>query len=114
VQRLAHRDPGVLEAGDVDDAAHPVVLHRLEQRTAVQDRAAHEGHAARHEVLVAGGQVIDHDGLEARGIQCPHDVGADVAGAAGHEPRHATKAIGTAVEPARGGSRRGRRCGSRR
>ena len=63
-----------------------VALHQL----GVDDGALDEGDVVVDELAVAAGQVVDHDDVEADLLERPHHVRADVAGASGHHPRHAT------------------------
>ena len=88
VQWAAHRDAGVLEAGEMDHAADLVFGEDLIEEFALQDAAFVKGDVAVDEAAVTTGQVVDDDGWDAVRDEGAYHVGTDVAGAAGHQPGH--------------------------
>ena len=88
VQRLLHRDPRVLEPGEVDDPADVVSGHQIHDRAAVADVAAHERNTGGHELATPARQVVEHDGVDLGLAERAGDVRSDVPGTAGHQPGH--------------------------
>src|SRR5690242_16471212 len=74
VQGALHRDPGVLEPGEMDDPGDVVLAQGAGEQVSVEDRAAHERDTRRHEGGVPRREVVDHDGREAGILQRAHDV----------------------------------------
>src|SRR5690606_32374935 len=72
----------------------------LEEGT-VEDRPACERDRAREEPELPGGEVIEDDHPQVGRQELADDMGADVAGTAGHEPSHASR-----VEAGQCGARR--------
>jgi len=60
VQRALHRDTGVFETGDVDHTGHLVLVDRVDDAGAIQNRCLHERNPPGHETLVPTGEVIEH------------------------------------------------------
>jgi hypothetical protein len=89
-----HRDTRVLEAGDVDDPGHAVLVDGFDERGAVEDGCSKEGHFWRHESCVPARQVIDDHRFQPCCAEGSHDVCTDIAGAAGHHPGHGLQITG--------------------
>ncbi|BDZ53722.1 hypothetical protein GCM10025870_07950 [Agromyces marinus] len=70
------------------DAAHPVLVHGVFEQGAVEDGAADERHALGHEGAPTGGQVVEHDGVDALFAERAHDMRSDVSRASGDQPAH--------------------------
>jgi hypothetical protein len=85
----------------VNHTRHVVLVEDPLEEGAVEDRSARERDRAREEPELPGGEVVEHDRPEAGREELTDDVGADVAGAAGHEPGHASR-----VEAGQHGARR--------
>ena len=77
------RHPGVLEAGQVDDALDAVIGQRPADTHRVDDRPVDERGARRDELSVPARQVVEDDHPHPGGLERSGDVGADVAGASG-------------------------------
>ena len=88
VQWPAHRDAGVLEAGEMDHAADLVFGEDLIEQLPLQDAALVKGNVAADEATVPAGQVIDDYRRDAVSDEGAYHVGTDISGAAGHQPRH--------------------------
>ena len=88
MQRPAHRDAGVLEAGEMNDAGDGVFGENLIEELTVQDAARIEGNVRAYEASMPARQVVDNDGRNAVGREGPYHVRTDVPGSAGHQPRH--------------------------
>src|SRR5215213_11753001 len=89
VQGPAHRNSGVLEGRQMNDARDRVTTEDACEYLPVKDAALVEGHAPRDEVSMAAGEVVEDDGLDAFLHEGPHNMRADVTGAAGNQPPHA-------------------------
>ena len=98
--------PAYLKPGEVDDPADAVLAQRAVSRSRVEDRARDERDAVRHEASVPAGQVVEDDGAEPGRRERPHDVRADVAGAAGDQPSHAAETNDARDAPRLGRPRR--------
>ncbi len=83
--------PGVLQAGQVDDALDLARVQRARHGVGVLDRAVHEVDVVRHVAAVARRQVVEHHDVGARLAERQGDVGADVSGSAGEQPGHAAR-----------------------
>jgi hypothetical protein len=72
----------------VDDAGDRVLGEDALEERAVEDGAAVERDAGRHELLMSAGEVVHHHDVDALVAERPHHMRADVARSSGHQPRH--------------------------
>src|SRR4029450_3852142 len=88
MQRLAHRDTGVLETSEMDHTRDLMFGEDPVEQFALQDAAFVERDVLSNEAAVPGRQVVDHDSWHAFGGKGAYDVGADVSRTTSHQPGH--------------------------
>ena len=72
----------------MDDGVHVTARQQVLDQRLVAEIADHQLDLGRHGRAAAGREIVEHDDFLARVQQFQHHVGADIAGAAGHEDSH--------------------------
>ncbi len=86
-QRACHRLAHLFLGGDVDHRGDPEVAEDRRHHTGITNVTLNKRDTVRQPVCRSGRQVVEHRHPPPRGGQRMADVGADVAGAPGHQDR---------------------------
>ena len=90
--RVRHHDRG----GEMDDGVDPVLREQRRNAGLIAGVADDERHVRRHRPVEAGREIVEHHHALAGIGQRVNHVASDIAGAAGHQGRHAAECLDVA------------------
>ena len=77
----------------MDDGVDPVLRDQRAHARLISGIADHERRTRRHRPIEAGGEIVEHHHALAGIDQRVNHVASDIAGAAGHQGRHAAQCL---------------------
>ena len=92
-ERIAHRVRHDDRGGEMDDGVDPVLRDQRAHARLIAGIANHERRTRRHRPIEAGGEIVEHHHALAGIDQRVNHVASDIAGAAGHQGRHAAQCL---------------------